>query len=723
MSDGSVPVESILCTDELRRRPSRPPDYEKENRALVALAQALADSPRTVLQALADMLLDVCRAGSAGISLLTADDGKRFYWPAIAGSWKPHIGGGTPRDFGPCGDVLDRNTPLLFRHVERRYVYFQPVRPLVEEALLVPFYVAGKAVGTIWAVAHDDTRKFDAEDERIMISLGRFASSAYQILNSIEELKFEAAKRAKAETRLRLAHRVAGIGAFDWNIKADVNQWSPELEAMYGLPKRTFQGTHSAWLALICPDDRDAVQGAVERAMRDGEFEGEWRVVWPDRSVHWLLGRAFIFKDQAGRPDHVIGVNIDITARKEAQERERAMTAGALAATAKFRAVFEQTTVFAGIMTLEGIVIDANQLSLQACGYRAEDVLGRPFWETGWWQRCEESRIKIRAGTRQAAEGAPYRETLTYHWADGTERLVDFMLHPIHDHEDKIIFLHPTGVDITDLKHAEEKYRRLAATLEEQVLARTEELQNRNREALKQAEQVRELSHRLMQIQDDERRRIARELHDSAGQILTALGMNLAAIAKNARMTAPELAEGADESERLLRQLTQEIRTTSYLLHPPLLDESGLAEALRWYIRGLQERSGLDIALAMQDDFGRLSDDMELAVFRIVQECLTNVHRHSGSKLAAIRIARSADIVELEIRDEGNGIAPEKLARLQSQGAGVGILGMRERVLQLGGAMNIASGEGGTTISMTLPLRQEARSSVPETIARAQPAG
>ncbi len=149
-----VPLESVLCTEELNRRPSRPPDYEKESHALTALAQAMADSPRTILQQLAETILEVLQSDSAGISLLTTDDGgKWFHWPAIAGVWKPHIGGGTPRDFGPCGDVLDRNAPLLFRHFERRYDYFLPVTPPVEECLLVPFYVGGKAVGTIWVIA------------------------------------------------------------------------------------------------------------------------------------------------------------------------------------------------------------------------------------------------------------------------------------------------------------------------------------------------------------------------------------------------------------------------------------------------------------------------------------------------------------------------------------------------------------------------------------------
>jgi PAS domain S-box-containing protein len=209
-SDSLVPLESILCTEELDRRPSRPPDYETENRALAALVQALADSPRTILQTLADKILEVFEADSAGISLLTKEDGgKRFYWPAIAGGWKPHIGGGTPRDFGPCGDVLDRNAALLFRHFERRYTYFLPVTPPVEECLLVPFYVEGKAVGTIWAITHDDRRKFDAEDLRQLESLGRFASAAYQATEFLDAL--EQRGEALGQSHTELARHMAEL--------------------------------------------------------------------------------------------------------------------------------------------------------------------------------------------------------------------------------------------------------------------------------------------------------------------------------------------------------------------------------------------------------------------------------------------------------------------------------------------------------------------------------
>lgn len=173
-------LERVLRTRELNERASRTPDYEAENRALCAIAQHMADSPQSTLQKLVEAALEVCRAGSAGVSLLSKGN-SNFYWPAIAGAWKEQIGGGTPRDFGPCGVVLDRNAVQLFTHPERYYPYLLPVSPAIEEVLLTPFFVDGKAVGTVWVVAHDPARKFDREDVRLIESLGRFAAAAYQL--------------------------------------------------------------------------------------------------------------------------------------------------------------------------------------------------------------------------------------------------------------------------------------------------------------------------------------------------------------------------------------------------------------------------------------------------------------------------------------------------------------------------------------------------------------
>jgi PAS domain S-box-containing protein len=390
----------------------------------------------------------------------------------------------------------------------------------------------------------------------------------------------------------------------------------------------------------------------------------------------------------------IIGIG---ESNRRSRLREQAYANEARAATAKFKALFEQTTVFAGVMSLDGIVLDANRLCLDMCGYRDEDIIGRPFWETGWWRGSAETQAQIRAATLQAARGEAYREVLPYLWADGSEHVVDFALHPIRDDQGKIIFLHPTGVDITDLKNVEKKYRQLAATLEEQVQGRTEELEHRT-------EQLRDLSRRLMQIQDSERRRIARELHDSAGQVLAALGMNMQAMLLETQQASPKLAQVAQENFVLTQQLSQSIRTMSYLLHPPLLDEVGLPAALDWYVKGLKERSGVDISLIMPEKFSRLPADLELAVFRVVQECLTNIHRHSGCKSASIQLAIQKQVLHVVVSDDGKGIPPERLLEIQSQGSGVGFQGMRERLAPYEGTMQIESGPSGTTVTVTFQI-------------------
>jgi two-component system, NarL family, sensor kinase len=187
--------------------------------------------------------------------------------------------------------------------------------------------------------------------------------------------------------------------------------------------------------------------------------------------------------------------------------------------------------------------------------------------------------------------------------------------------------------------------------------------------------------------------------------------MNLGQILARARQSSPLIAKEVNECQELVQQLSQEIRTTSYLLYPPLLDEKGLNQALSWYIQGLTQRSGLEIDLSISENFGRLPREMELVVYRLVQECLTNIHRHSGSKNASIRLRREGQKISLEVQDNGKGILPDKLNQLQMQGAGVGIRGMRERVRQFEGRMDIRSSEGGTTISFTFHIPRPATDS------------
>jgi signal transduction histidine kinase len=233
--------------------------------------------------------------------------------------------------------------------------------------------------------------------------------------------------------------------------------------------------------------------------------------------------------------------------------------------------------------------------------------------------------------------------------------------------------------------------------LEEAVKQRTVELDRTN-------QNLRELSARLLQLQDDERRRIARELHDSVGQMLAALGMNLAAVGTDIERLI-KTGNTVNDSAALVQELSKEVRTISHLLHPPLLDEAGLASALRWYVEGFAQRSKIKVDLEFPADFGRLPRESETAIFRTVQECLTNIHRHSESQTATIRIAASDRHVRVEVEDRGKGIPPEKQFEMASTGIpGVGIRGMRERLRQLGGSLDIHSNGKGTLIVAQVPV-------------------
>jgi PAS domain S-box-containing protein len=225
--------------------------------------------------------------------------------------------------------------------------------------------------------------------------------------------------------------------------------------------------------------------------------------------------------------------------------------------------------------------------------------------------------------------------------------------------------------------------------------------------ARRQAEDAaRRLSGRILSLQDDERRRIARELHDSLGQYLVSLKVNLDLLSDMAK----EARENAIVSECLhaVEECLSETRTISHLLHPPLLDEAGFTSAARWYVEGFAERSGLQVNLDIPPDLGRLDRDVETTLFRILQEALTNVHRHSGGSMVRITLQLDAEQIQLQIADNGKGIPEERLRRLKEDDSatGVGLAGMRERVRELGGSLAICSPIPGTTITATIPVRQ-----------------
>ena len=241
--------------------------------------------------------------------------------------------------------------------------------------------------------------------------------------------------------------------------------------------------------------------------------------------------------------------------------------------------------------------------------------------------------------------------------------------------------------------------QRAAAEIEQRVVERTTQLTAAN-------EAMQLLTTRLLQLQDEERRRIARNLHDVTAQDLGAIAVNLAHLRRLVTDLTPEAQTLVTESVALAEDVLQDIRTLSYLLHPPLLDQLGLAAALQWYISGFTKRSGIHVDLAIAPEIERLSPDIETALFRIVQESLTNIHRHSGSASARITLVKQGQSISLHVKDQGVGMLDEASGEtLDSlQMLGLGILGMRQRVRQFGGTLDIQTGRHGTEIIATVPL-------------------
>ena len=363
---------------------------------------------------------------------------------------------------------------------------------------------------------------------------------------------------------------------------------------------------------------------------------------------------------------------------------------------------------FAYIFNRDGRFVFVNQALLNLWGLKLADAVGKNFFELHYpkelaarLQRQIQTVFKTKAGLTDETE---------YTSPTGAGGVYEYIFCPVFDRAGNVELVAGSTRDITDrkrvegdLRQSQERLRTLAESLESQVQQRTRELEVRNQDVVQQSEQLRELSVRLMKTQDEERRRIAREMHDSAGQTIVALSMNLAQISRRCAGLEPEMQELAGQAQAMLKELELEIRTTSYLLHPPMLDELGLRAALEWYVEGLQQRIGIEIRLVM-NEFARLSEDMELTIFRVIQECLTNIHRHSGSKSAEIDLTCNDAGVVIKVRDFGKGISEENLAKIRSRGVGVGLRGMFERVRPFAGDVQIDSQENhGTTITITIP--------------------
>jgi PAS domain S-box-containing protein len=496
----------------------------------------------------------------------------------------------------------------------------------------------------------------------------------------------EIALRESVE-RLRLAQEAAAIGTWDWDLATGAVRWTSTLQTVLGRGTADDEPPMvTGWASIIHPDDRLRAEAEMGAAIADGRpFRCEFRVLpGRDNEVRWLLSRGRVALDidpAAGASQRVLGVAMDITERKRIeQQRDEAL--------ALFRGITETSPDIVYILDLTARrTVYANRRLAEVLGYgvaaadaMAEDALRELLHRTD--ASGAEARI---LQLRSLADGEVATGELRLRHQDGSWRWVATRETVFaRDEQGAVTQIVGCANDTTDAREAEEA--------------------------------VRHLGGRLLTLQDDERRRIARELHDSTAQIL--LGASFAA--ERARSASPDMTADADDAIEevlsLIEEGQREIRTLAYLLHPPLLDEMGLPAALRWFAKGFSRRSGLAISVELtpEADRRRLPHDVESALFRVAQEALGNSLRHSGGTKVAVTLAIEphegppASVV-LRVEDDGQGLANPKPGKAEDDNEaelfGVGLAGMRERMRHLGGhLMILAAVPSGTIIEATVPI-------------------
>ena len=479
---------------------------------------------------------------------------------------------------------------------------------------------------------------------------------------SVVEDITERRKAEEAQFRLGTIVESSDDAIVSKKLDGVITSWNDAATRIFGFTAEEAIGRP---ITIIIPPHLQDEETMILSRLRSGERIDHYETVRMTKSGRKLDVSLTIspVRDSKG---HIIGASKiarDITDRKQAEQSRNLLAA-----------IVDSSDDAIVSKNLDGIIRSWNKGAERIFGYTAEEAIGEHITLIIPPDRhAEEDDILARL---RCGERIDHFQTVRRR-KDGMLLDVSLTISPVRDSSGQIIGASKVARDITVQKRTAEKMR------------------------------IADESLRLMRVQDEERRRIAREFHDSAGQTLTVLGLSLAQLIQNAEVVAPELAKQGKEIEEVVQQLHREIRTTSYLLHPPLLDEAGLKSAVSWYVQGIVERSGMAIDLSISDDFGRLPADMELAIFRVVQECLTNIHRHAESKTAFIRIARENGSVFIEVRDEGKGISPERLAEIQSRGSGVGIAGIRERLRQFEGELNIVPTSSGTRVIARIPLPKE----------------
>lgn len=517
-------------------------------------------------------------------------------------------------------------------------------------------------------------------------------------------LEREAAlEQALRESEARYRALAMATDQLVWRADAAGNNvWTSEnAQRILGWPTSEARGW--GWLNFVHPDDRPRVAQKWEDSIKSGkECHSEFRMRTRDGSYRYFDARGVPVRNPDGTVREWIGADVDITERKRAELEVRASVhrrTMALSAARVGGFVWDpqsgESELTAELQEIFGFETGSGMHTNQECwlAYVHADDRARVV------ERMEESASSGNMDFEYRYQHP--RLGLRWLYAKGqirTDEAVNGKSSNGTGSEEKKVY--GVVMDVTERKKAEAELRLAHEELEERVNQRTAEL--RAAEA-----GLRSLSGRLMQLQDEERRRISSELHDSSGQTLAALSMCIAVVEREAGKLSERGGRNLTDAMRLVRELSQEVRTLSHLLHPPLLDEAGLESALHWFVEGFAQRSGINVDLDLSPELGRLPKETEISIFRVVQESLSNVHRHSASKTAQVRVGRDAQKVTLEVHDQGRGFPVNGQAeRSEPAVPGVGIQGMRERVRQLGGHFDIQSSKGSTIVRVEIPVAE-----------------
>ena len=479
------------------------------------------------------------------------------------------------------------------------------------------------------------------------------------ILYAVERVQGkEALERSEEQYRLLFEKNLAGVyrTALDRRI-TDCNE---AFVKVFGYASREEILAHPVQDLYFDPREPEAIVARIraEKTLSNLEL----RLKRKDGSPVWVLVNENLIEGEAGNHPFILGTIIDITQRKQAEE-------GLRQSEGHLRAIFETEPECVMKVAPNGDLLQMNPAGLAMIEAESfAEVNGKSVLPL----IAPEHRAAVEAFLRAVCSGNKNNLEFEIVGLKGVRRWVESYAAPIADETGSSCML-AVMRDLTERKQGEKA--------------------------------LRGLSTRLLQLQDEERRRIARELHDAIGQNLVGLVTNLTLAHKSAGRLNPKARQAISGSLAMAEQSLNEMRTLSYLLHPPLLDEDGLASALAWYVKGFAERSEIKIDLKVSRNFGRLPQEVETTLFRVVQESLTNVHRHSKSPTASIRLSRRATEVKLEITDKGQGMPAKALhSGYQKSGQlGVGIMGMSERARQLGGRLEIDSSRRGTTVRVVIP--------------------